>query len=460
MDNKTKITKKFIFNIIILSIMGYFMNCSDNNNKITNHSIEANYNKKDNLDIIKKIDSKKIFNFVESKNKNLVTPYCISISDLSNNTMQIKILSQNKNKNFILQPNGETYNILTSDKIRNSKFFFNINGNNHGTVDIIFYDSSYSSIIYRHYQDNYPEGENYFSKNFEEELAYMGEFSPQEYNDGDYKWYSELLEWKYTLTAKNNNGFIFKKVFTYYLPDVYFDGYVKVIDTIQENNSMKIEEHWVWAKGTKDITVKFRIDKVVANPPSKVILNKPDENSNWLNFPITFNWYPASGLEITNYQLQVANDNDCHYIIRNEIGGLNFYSFTVRSLPLNNNRVYYWRVRAKNEAGWGEWSDVRNFDIKPFACEIKKIYDSNCTVQLKAIIDGAYGNCKYEWYHKWLSIGGPGIKTAIDKWNKINQSGSVITFYYGCANSAFKVITTDLTTGQKDSATMNLWVNF
>lgn len=73
------------------------------------------------------------------------------------------------------------------------------------------------------------------------------------------------------------------------------------------------------------------------------------------------------------YQLDIATDQNFSNIVytNNQLTDT-FYVFT----NIANNQVYYWRVRASNSEGWGEYSDVWNFSTLIVGVEDESISNS------------------------------------------------------------------------------------
>lgn len=73
------------------------------------------------------------------------------------------------------------------------------------------------------------------------------------------------------------------------------------------------------------------------------------------------------------YQLDIATDPNFTSIVytNNQLTDT-FYVFT----NIANNQVYYWRVRASNTMGWGEYSDVWNFSTLIVGVEDESISNS------------------------------------------------------------------------------------
>jgi|GEM_PF-2374270 len=94
--------------------------------------------------------------------------------------------------------------------------------------------------------------------------------------------------------------------------------------------------------------------ETVGIPPAPA-LTSPADGSEDQPTSITFEWGESAGAE--TYQLQVATVDDFSSTFANVTDIQNTeYEIT----GLDNDRTYYWRVRAKNEFGEGEWSQVWN----------------------------------------------------------------------------------------------------
>lgn len=99
----------------------------------------------------------------------------------------------------------------------------------------------------------------------------------------------------------------------------------------------------------------FRFNTILGVPNS-VTLIAPENNAENLQLGFRLSWAPQNGIE--GYQVQLSsNENFDHLILDESVkntsyptaGLLDFYS------------TYYWRARALNVAGLGEWSDVWSF---------------------------------------------------------------------------------------------------
>ena len=93
-----------------------------------------------------------------------------------------------------------------------------------------------------------------------------------------------------------------------------------------------------------------------ASLPSVVILTTPENNAENISVTPTLIWNAAGGAE--NYTLQLSVSEDFNPLLVNE-SELTNTQYTESSLDFET--LYYWRVRASNQAGDGEWSEVWSF---------------------------------------------------------------------------------------------------
>lgn len=95
-------------------------------------------------------------------------------------------------------------------------------------------------------------------------------------------------------------------------------------------------------------------------PPAAPILSTPTNGAAAVAVDATLKWKTSPGA--TAYQLQLAADPSFSAPIadRSELTAL-----TLRASGLTNDETYYWRVRAWNPGGPGEWSAVWHFGTTP-----------------------------------------------------------------------------------------------
>lgn len=91
--------------------------------------------------------------------------------------------------------------------------------------------------------------------------------------------------------------------------------------------------------------------------PADIILNEPANGEEAVSLKPTFSWSLASRANV--YQLQVAKDT----ILQDKIFDDSTIVEQSWSLlyPLDQYAKYFWRVRGKNSAGWGNWTVASSF---------------------------------------------------------------------------------------------------
>ncbi|MBA4312129.1 MAG: hypothetical protein C0417_05825 [Chlorobiaceae bacterium] len=92
------------------------------------------------------------------------------------------------------------------------------------------------------------------------------------------------------------------------------------------------------------------------SPPAQVVLVSPNDLSTEVTIPTTFKWRQTS--TATKYQFDLSTSNTFSTFIISDTSLIDTTT-TISSLALNT--TYYWRVRAKNNSGWGAFSAIRSF---------------------------------------------------------------------------------------------------
>jgi len=125
-----------------------------------------------------------------------------------------------------------------------------------------------------------------------------------------------------------------------------------------------------WPGGGKEIVSNISaIDQVLTltesnplSPPPTPILNTPANGSIGIVVDPSLTWNPAG--DATQYHLIFANNNTFNPLIIEDTV-VTQTSYAINGLQYDQS--YYWQVRAKNEAGWGPWSEVWSFITGPFS---------------------------------------------------------------------------------------------
>lgn len=98
--------------------------------------------------------------------------------------------------------------------------------------------------------------------------------------------------------------------------------------------------------------------------PGAVVPYSPANGAVNLNLPVEIIWSNSTFAE--KYHLQVATDSGFSNIIFND-STLSDTSHSLNAGTLLNNQIYYWRARAWNATGFGEFLLTQNFHVIPAA---------------------------------------------------------------------------------------------
>jgi hypothetical protein len=107
--------------------------------------------------------------------------------------------------------------------------------------------------------------------------------------------------------------------------------------------------------GTSPYAVRRLFATVMAAPTAPVLIS-PSDNATGISTSPTLSWNASSGA--TLYHLQVSENQGFSPTVVND----STITDTMNVIgPLQDNTTYYWRVRAKNGGGWGEYSASKRF---------------------------------------------------------------------------------------------------
>jgi len=132
-------------------------------------------------------------------------------------------------------------------------------------------------------------------------------------------------------------------------------------DTLFSQNGLDLNTTYFWrvrAKnnagwGTFSSTTSFTTQDI----PGQVLLSAPEDNGA-LPAPILLQWQPAVGAESYEIDLSTSSLFDS-FVYRDSL--LTDQELLVSSL--DSGVTYYWRVRGKNSAGYGAYSETRSFHV-------------------------------------------------------------------------------------------------
>ncbi len=105
----------------------------------------------------------------------------------------------------------------------------------------------------------------------------------------------------------------------------------------------------------------------------KPLLSYPANSASEMDLTLEFSWHPVLGAEY--YELQVSEyDNFENFVFIKD----SVYDINKEVSNLDYQKNYYWRVRAKNENGIGDWSDYGHFTTKKEPNEVEDLIVSQC----------------------------------------------------------------------------------
>lgn len=164
-------------------------------------------------------------------------------------------------------------------------------------------------------------------------------------------WYSSLRAESYTLQISKNADFSNL---------VYNDS--SIVDTSKNVNQLDIHTTHYWRVFAKNIGGKSDTSSVwnfkTLGTATIVNLVYPQADENNVPINLNFTWKKSSNLENSmTYWFELTLDTTGAVAIRDTA-----ITDTVKSVQnLQNNKFYYWRMKAKNVIGWGQFSDWRRF---------------------------------------------------------------------------------------------------
>ncbi|MBM4165522.1 MAG: T9SS type A sorting domain-containing protein [Ignavibacteria bacterium] len=137
-----------------------------------------------------------------------------------------------------------------------------------------------------------------------------------------------------------------------------------LVDTLREVGPLAYNTRYFWrvsAKnfgGTSEFSNVRRFSTVISPPPAPTLLT-PENGATNLPQSILFTWNLVGGTGFVIYHLQLSIDSlFATYVVNDS----NIFGNTQLQVNgLQGSTQYYWRVRARNNSGYGEFSTVWNF---------------------------------------------------------------------------------------------------
>ena len=121
-----------------------------------------------------------------------------------------------------------------------------------------------------------------------------------------------------------------------------------------------------YAPGLDTIERLILIDIVGGNLSSLQTL-LPENGSSSVSALPKFNWYKKADAETYEIQLARSPDFAGSNLVATKVTADS--TFTTPSI-LDKSSIYYWRVRAKNNCGDGDWSQINAFSTEALSCSI------------------------------------------------------------------------------------------
>jgi hypothetical protein len=123
----------------------------------------------------------------------------------------------------------------------------------------------------------------------------------------------------------------------------------------------------------------------IQNEPSIITLLSPINFSNNISTNTLLKWSISDAA--SSYRLQISSKTDFSTVIIDD-SSLITTSYTINNLA--NNTTYYWRVKAKNNAGTSEWSEAWSFTtiaLKPETVTLSSPLNSSTGISINPVLN-------------------------------------------------------------------------
>ena len=166
-----------------------------------------------------------------------------------------------------------------------------------------------------------------------------------------------------------------------------FDVFTNIVDTEQEISGLDYYTTYYWkvraynADGGTWTDYYYSFRTKVDAP----VLATPANNADDQNAPnLAFDWNDVNGA--TDYQIQIASDNGFVDILDEAVinGTSGFMSYNILFAS-----EHFWRARAADEYGYGDWSAIWSFDSEELPVPVL-VYPSNNATEIKL-------NTMFDW---------------------------------------------------------------
>lgn len=164
------------------------------------------------------------------------------------------------------------------------------------------------------------------------------------------------------LTGQNDDTLVYR---TGEEEDLQTFGPVEFPDSLMDNSNLQLRWNFVRSdqndSGESPKVKLYEINVFNEKPQApdiQPILESPENNSDDILTETTLQW---QGVEkASSYQVQVSEDSNFSSPVFDEAVGASQYEIE----NLSSGRTYHWRVRAENNFGQSDWSDVWTFNTQ------------------------------------------------------------------------------------------------
>lgn len=174
--------------------------------------------------------------------------------------------------------------------------------------------------------------------------------------------------------------------------------------SVDEGNSLSKETEYFWRVRAVNATGSSPWSDVysfvtVGDPPSKVTLLSPENESTGISIMPTFEWEQQASAAA--YQLQISSstesfDSTAHLVLDKPDLSQNTYSL-LQFDELENAKSYYWRVRSSNNAGESDWSDTLKFTTSAPVPVLVSPEDQSTSTPVNPVL--SWGNIESAQYY-------------------------------------------------------------
>ncbi len=245
---------------------------------------------------------------------------------------------QLKNQSTILDQNGFSTNKLKVSSKAGDNHFVNVNVINNQNISGISKEIKVVAANGIKYLIKISNNNPFVGNSIEVEAQLVDEFNNLVASEGN------VINWSST------NGGSFKENTS--LTDV--NGKAKNIFIVSSEKNVK---HVITALDNNSRSGNS--EEITTKSINSPILISPGNNSKNISLEFTFSWNNV--INIDGYEFQLSNENDFNNLTVNQFVKDN--SIKVSSLELE--KKYFWRVRAKKENGYSDWSAIWNFTTLP-----------------------------------------------------------------------------------------------